>query len=87
MVIQLRNACMFYKTLRGAAFASYVQSALYSAAQNDINPCDYMRALLDHETLVIEHPQAWLPWKYQQTLKQIQVEVAKPGPSKLGRPG
>lgn len=86
MVIQLRNACMFYKTLHGAAFASYVQSALYSAAQNDINPCDYMRALLDHKTLVIENPQAWLPWKYQKTLKQIQAGIAKPEPSQLERP-
>jgi transposase len=86
MVIQLRNACMFYKTLRGAAFASYVQSALYSAAQNDINPCDYMRTLLDNAQLVIEDPKAWLPWRYEKTLKQIQAGIAKPEPSMLVRP-
>ena len=42
----------------------------YSAAQNDINPCDYMVALLDNEQAVIDTPEAWLPWHYKETLKQ-----------------
>ena len=44
LVIQVRKSSMFYKSLSSAAFASSVQSALYSAAQNEINPCDYMCA-------------------------------------------
>ncbi len=68
---------MFYKSLDGAAFASYVQSALYSAAQNNINPCSYMVALLENEAAVIKNPEAWLPWTYQETLKQIQEVDAK----------
>jgi hypothetical protein len=70
LVIQVRKSSMFYKTLSSAAFASYVQSALYSAAQNEINPCDYMCALIENEHAVIENPNAWLPWHYQETLKQ-----------------
>lgn len=70
LVIQVRKSAMFYKTLESAAFASYVQSALYSAAQNDINPCDYMCALIDNESAVIQNPNAWLPWHYQETLRQ-----------------
>jgi hypothetical protein len=46
LVIQQRKSSMFYKSLSSAAFASHVQSALYSAAQNNINPCEYMTALL-----------------------------------------
>ena len=68
---------MFYKTLGSAAFASYVQSALYSAAQNEINPCDYMCALIENEQAVIKNPKAWLPWCYQKTLKQSLEAVAK----------
>jgi hypothetical protein len=82
LVIQTRKSSMFYKSLDGAAFASYVQSALYSAAQNDINPCSYMTALLKNETAVIENPEAWLPWAYQETLKQIQEVDAKKVTSK-----
>ena len=70
LVIQVRKSSMFYKTLSSASFASYVQSALYSAAQNEINPCDYMSAVIDHEHAVIQNPNAWLPWHYQETLKQ-----------------
>lgn len=77
LVIQVRKSSMFYKTLSSAAFASYVQSALYSAAQNEINPCDYMCALIENEHAVIENPSAWLPWRYQETLKQSLEENAK----------
>ena len=68
---------MFYKTLSGASFASYVQSALYSAAQNEINPCDYMCALITNEQAVIQTPGDWLPWHYQETIKQSLEADAK----------
>jgi len=74
LIIQLRKSSMLYKSLSSAAFASYVQSALYSAAQNDINPCDYMSALIDNEKAVIQNPSAWLPWHYKETLK-LSLEV------------
>lgn len=77
LVIQVRKSSMFYKTLSSAAFASYVQSALYSAAQNEINPCDYMCALIENEQAVIENPDAWLPWRYQETLKRSLEARAK----------
>jgi len=76
LVIQTRKSSMFYKTLEGAKFASHVQSALYSAAQNDINPCTYMTDILKNTTAVIENPEAWLPWIYQETLKLIQGDDA-----------
>jgi len=81
LVIQVRKSSMFYKTLSSAAFASYVQSALYSAAQNEINPCDYMRALIENEQAVIQNPNAWLPWCYQETIKQSLAASAKKDPS------
>jgi hypothetical protein len=77
LIIQVRKSSMFYKTLRSAAFASYVQSALYSAAQNEINPCDYMCSLIDNEDEVIKNPAAWLPWRYQETLKPNLEERAR----------
>lgn len=81
LVIQVRKSAMFYKSLSSAAFASHVQSALYSAAQNNFNPCDYMVALLDNEKAVMQEPTAWLPWHYQETLKRLSLEVpAKPTP-------
>ncbi len=69
LVIGLRKSSMFYKSLSSAAFASYVQSAIYSAAQNNINPCEYITALIDNSASVIKEPDAWLPWRYKDTLK------------------
>ena len=80
LIIQVRKASMFYKTLSSAAFASYVQSALYSAAQNEINPCEYMSALIDNEHAVIQNPTEWLPWRYKKMLKQNLVVDATPVP-------
>lgn len=68
LVIQSRKSSMFYKTLHSARIASHIQTALYSAAQNDINPYEYIRAILCHATEVSKHPAQWLPWKYQDTL-------------------
>jgi hypothetical protein len=76
LVIQVRKSSMFYKSLSSAAFASFVQSALYSAAQNEINPCEYMCALIDNEKAVIQNPNDWLPWHYKKTLKQSLVAAA-----------
>lgn len=80
LIIQVRKSAMFYKSLSSAAFASFVQSALYSAAQNEINPCDYMSALINNEKAVIQNPKAWLPWHYQETLKQSLAASAKQEP-------
>lgn len=86
LIIQVRKSSMFYKSLSSAAFASYVQSALYSAAQNELNPCDYMCALIENEQAVIKNPNAWLPWRYQETLKQSLEADAKQGASELDSP-
>jgi transposase len=78
LIIQVRKSSMFYKSLSSAAFASYVQSALYSAAQNDINPCEYMRVLIDNEKAVIQNPSDWLPWHFKETLKRnLEVDAKK----------
>jgi transposase len=87
LVIQTRKSSLFYKSLSSAAFASYVQSALYSAAQNDINPCDYMTVLLQNEAAVIKDPDYWLPWSYKETLKQSLAVGARKLPSQQESPG
>ncbi len=72
LVIQTRKSSMFYKSLKSAELAGYIQSALYTAAQNDVNPCDYMIALLKNSAEVIADPKKWLPWVYK---KKLQAEA------------
>jgi hypothetical protein len=66
--IRNRKNSMFYKTLRGARIAGYVQSLIYSAAQNDINPYHYLKAILCHPKEASLNPDKWLPWNYQANL-------------------
>ncbi len=71
LIIQVRKSAMFYKTLKSARIASYIQTALYSAAQNDENPYEYMTAVLQNKTAVIQNPEKWLPWHYKAELGKI----------------
>lgn len=71
LVIQVRKSSMFYKTFKSARIASYIQTALYSAAQNDINPYEYIQAILSHAKTVEAQPEQWLPWRYLATLAEL----------------
>jgi hypothetical protein len=72
LIIQARKSSMFYKTLHSAKVSSYIQTALYSAAQNDINPFTYMEAILTNQHAVIKNPAAWLPWNYHKALALLE---------------
>jgi transposase len=72
LIIQIRKSCMFYKTLNSAKIASYIQTALYSAAQNEVNPYQYIKAILDNKESVIKAPDKWLPWNYHAALAQLE---------------
>jgi transposase len=72
LIIQIRKSCMFYKTLNSAKIAGYIQTALYSAAQNDVNPYQYIKAVLDNKEAVIKDPDKWLPWNFQKTLAGLE---------------
>jgi transposase len=72
LIIQVRKTSMFYKTLKSAKIASYIQTALYSAAQNDVNPYEYMKIVLKNKQVVIKNPGQWLPWNYHVTLAGLE---------------
>jgi transposase len=66
--IRNRKNAMFYKTAFGAEVAGFAQSLIFTAAQNNVNPHDYLTTLLKHESEVINNPSAWLPWNYKERL-------------------
>lgn len=61
----------FYRSLYGASVGDAIMSVLHTAAANEINLFDYMNALQANVELVNANPHNWLPWRYQQTLKDI----------------
>ena len=70
--IRNRKNSMFYKTRRGAAIAGYIQSMIYSAAQNAINPYHYLKSVLTHKDQAMKNPKQWLPWNYESTLAGLE---------------
>jgi hypothetical protein len=69
--IRNRKSAKFYKTLKSALLASYVQSLLFSAAQNNINPFEYMKEILVRKDIVKKSPTKWLPWNYLESIQAL----------------
>lgn len=73
--IRNRKNAMFYKTAFGAEMAGYAQSLIFTAAQNNVNPHDYLTTILKHADDVINNPEAWLPWNYKERLTPKELAV------------
>jgi len=67
--IRNRKNSMFYKTRKGAEIAGFIQSLIYSAAQNNVNPYDYLTSVFTHKDEVEKNPSNWLPWNYHLALE------------------
>lgn len=70
--IRNRKNSMFYKTRRGAEIAGFIQSLIYSAAQNNTNPYHYLQSVLSYKSDVEKAPEKWLPWNYTSTLEALE---------------
>jgi transposase len=62
--ILLRKNAYFYKTENGAAVGDAFMSLIHTAELNQVNPFEYLVALLRHADAVCANPAAWLPWNY-----------------------
>ncbi len=61
----LRKNSLFFKTTHGAAIGDLLMSILGTCNLNNINPFDYLIALMKNKKEVRLHPELWLPWNYQ----------------------
>jgi hypothetical protein len=69
--VRHRRNSLFYKTERGALVGDLFMSLIETCRFYDLNPLDYLTALLRHARLVSEHPEQWLPWNYQEALAAL----------------
>ncbi len=74
--IKVRKTAMFYKTEHGATIASILTSLIVTAALADENPVDYLIALQENKHAVFADPDAWIPWRYRETLKSKALPIA-----------
>ena len=68
--IQHRKNSMFYRSENGARVGDSFMTLIYSAELNDVDPFDYLVALLRHADKLAKSPGDWLPWTYRDTLEK-----------------
>jgi transposase len=68
-VVLNRKNSYFFKTEAGARIADILMSLIETCALNKINPYHYLITIQQDKTQVLNHPEDWLPWNYEETLK------------------
>ena len=63
-----RKNSLFYRTLNGARVGDVFMSFIHTAELNDVEPFDYLVALLRHHHDVDKAPEDWMPWNYRDAL-------------------
>ena len=70
MSILHRKNSLFYRTQRGAQVGDLFMSLVQTCRANEINPFDYMLAVVRHSQAAKADPGRWMPWNYHVNLIQ-----------------
>ena len=73
-----RKNSLFYKTLNGAQVGDLFMSLIHTAELHQVEPFDYLVALLRQAAAVALDPSAWMPWNDTATLSRRAAETADP---------
>jgi hypothetical protein len=70
-----RKNSLFYRTERGAEVGDLFMSLVQTCRANQVNPFEYLLAVVQHATAAKAAPDQWLPWNYHLNLKVPQTVV------------
>jgi hypothetical protein len=66
--IRHRKNSLFYKTITGAEVGDIYMSVIHTCELAQVNPFEYLQALMRHAQEVQVDPALWLPWNYRDRL-------------------
>ncbi|MGA8164440.1 MAG: IS66 family transposase [Waddliaceae bacterium] len=69
-VLNRKNA-YFFRNETGAKIADILMSVIETCVLNDINPYNFLVAVQQHAADVRKNPKLWLPWLYEDRLKEL----------------
>ncbi len=72
-ILHRKNA-LFYRTRNGAQVGDLFMSLIHTAELHQVEPFDYLVALLHHAAAVALDPPAWMPWNYTAALARLAAE-------------
>jgi transposase len=70
-VLNRKNA-YFYRNETGAKIGDILMSMMETCVLNHVNPHNYLVAVQEHQKHVRQNPGGWLPWNFEQSLKELQ---------------
>lgn len=70
-----RKGSLFFKNKNGAEVGDLYMTLIHTAELNDVNPFDWLLAMLRHPLPVKDTPEAWLPWTYRDTLARLSTQA------------
>ena len=68
--IKYRNNSLLYVTSYSASYKMCITSVIATAQLNNVNAHHYLESVNEHESLVWQSPEQWMPWNYEQALLQ-----------------
>jgi len=74
-VLNRKNA-YFYRNETGAKIGDILMSVMETCILNDVNPWEYLVAIQKHQADVRKNPALWVPWSYENRLKERQVPTS-----------
>ncbi len=75
VAIRHRRNSLFFKTNAGAQKGDRLMSLICTAVRCGVNPVEYLNALQVYKQEMTVNPKEWLPWNYQETVKQMQQQA------------
>jgi hypothetical protein len=73
-----RKNSLFYRTLNGAQVGDLFMSLIHTAELHQVEPFDYLVALLRHAAAVALDPPAWMPWNDTAALARLATDAEPP---------
>ena len=68
-----RKNSLFYRTERSAEVGDLFMSLVQTCRANQVNPFDYLLAVVRNPEAAKTDPGRWLPWNYRQNLEPTSV--------------
>ena len=63
-----RKNSLFFRTQRGADVGDLFTSFIHTCELNEVNPFEYLTALLRNSAKAGQNPEKWMPWNYTASL-------------------
>ncbi len=69
--VRNRKNAYFYRNETGAKIGDILMSVMETCVLNEANPWEYLVAIQEHQKDVRKNPALWVPWVYENRLKEL----------------